>query len=1635
MAATTDVAIVGMAATFAGAGELVSYWQNIVDKVDAVPEAPDSWAGPYFEPDAKRNDRIYTRKGGFLGDLAQFNPLEFGIMPNAVDGGEPDQYLALKIASAALKDAGYDRRPFNRVTTGVILGRGTYVNRGYTNLMQHGMMIDQTLGLLQSLHPDLGEDTVEHLRDALKQQLPPFSPEMCPGMVPNVVTGRIANRLDLMGPNFIVDGACASSLIAIELAIKELLSGRCDMVLTGGVHASTPPQIYMIFCQLDALSHTRIRPFDAKADGVLLGEGIGILVLKRLADAEQDNDRIYAVIKSVGISSDGKALGLLAPRLEGEILALNRAYQAAGVDPKSVGLIEAHGTGIALGDETEIKALGTVFGPREDGVPRCAIGSVKSMISHCIPAAGAAGVIKTALSLYHKVLPPTLCELVNPKLGIESTSLYINNEARPWIHDDLNGPRRAGVNAFGFGGINAHVVLEEYRHPSEDRMQRLHGHWPTELILFAGESVGELSDFIDSTISSLALQPESAFSAVAFKLAQAKGIAHRLAIVAKDMHDLREKLVWIRTKLTSNLPERWQSRNGIYYGHDQSPGKTAFLFPGEGSQYPNMLADLCLHFPKVRAWFDFLDDTFHGERPIPPSALIFPPPTSLTPEEKQRLDTGLFEMDLGSEAVFTASMALHDLLSDLGVKCDAMVGHSTGENTALVASCILHAEHRAGLADKMRQFNRIYRELLKNNQIPRGALLTVGALERAAVEAVLARSPGKLHLAMDNCPNQVVLFGTDADVMAVSRLLTEQGAICSKLPFDRAYHTPLFSGVADAFMAFYRSLHLSGGHSRVFSCTARTFFPEDTIEIQKMAAGQWALPVRFRESIEDLYSSGYRTFIEVGPSSNLTSFVSDILRGREHLAVASNSRRQPGLTQLQRVLARLFVGGFELRSEVLWRWRDVNSVEFDLSQPPVADIAKKKSRLELEMPKLLLSEEHAAKLKAQIASFGDLTTGRRSGIGPEEDGRPTTPDSHPASKPVVSASTQDDNPPVDRRLRAVQGHFHLMQEFLDQQERMMSRFGKIQVTSDGPPPGVMPKVAAPVKAQDVGRFPLVGRITRETDAELVCEKRFDLNQDLFLRHHTLGGVLSARTPELLALSVIPFTFSMELIGQVASCLVGGEEVVRGMRNLRGYRWLTLDTGYIDLRVHAQLGDITENGTRIVHTRALQLSGSSGAVKGVLVFEGDVLLATDFVEPSSVSSELPLASLAPSKLKDEELYSTGMFHGPLLQGVKHVRGWSPEGIEADLEVLPIEGFFSQAQVPRFVTDAGLLDAAGQLVGYWLSEQFGSDFNCFPFRVASFAQYSPMARPGTHILCRGMIRFTSDKQLIADFVLLDDAGRLVARIEGWEDRYFQIPRKFYECRLSPENTFLSERRDLDGSPIACRYIAPFPEHFLDDGWAIWKRVLAHLVLSHTERSNWHELGRSEAQRTEWLLGRIAAKDAVRQWAAERLGIALAPADVEIRTTELGKPYVVCAALGNNVAPDISITHTEGRALAVACDSGQVGVDLVHNNPIRGEDPLEASFNSEEQAIVRSLRNDGHAHPVFAMWSAKEAAAKALGTGLMGDAGRWAVTGYDARAGLAQVRHNGQTLDVRVWATEHEVIAICVFQRQPQAAVAIR
>ncbi len=461
-----DVAIVGMSCLFPGASSLEAYWDNIMSGASAISDPPPGSWDPdvYFDPDSTANDRVYCKRGGFLSGLTKFEPAKYGIIPSSVDGGEPDQWLALKLAVEALTDAGYSDLPEAvRRKTGVILGRGTYLNRGNFIVAQHGIIVDQTMSLLATLCPQFGTEELAEIRSGLKANLPPFTTDTVPGLVPNIITGRIANRLDLMGPSYTVDAACASSLLALDHAVRGLVAGELDMALVGGSHVVTPVPVLMLFCQLGALSRRQeIRPFDQLADGTILGEGLGMTVLKRRCDAERDGDRIYAVVKGVGTSSDGRGTGVMAPRLEGEALALERAYRNAAVDPATVGLIEAHGTGVPLGDQTEVRALETVFGEPIRGSMRCGIGSIKSMIGHLMPAAGIAGLIKTALALSEKVLPPSLnCEEPIPALQAEGGRFYLLDEPRPWINGTTTTPRRAGVNSFGFGGINAHAVLEE----------------------------------------------------------------------------------------------------------------------------------------------------------------------------------------------------------------------------------------------------------------------------------------------------------------------------------------------------------------------------------------------------------------------------------------------------------------------------------------------------------------------------------------------------------------------------------------------------------------------------------------------------------------------------------------------------------------------------------------------------------------------------------------------------------------------------------------------------------------------------------------------------------------------------------------------------------------------------------------------------------------------------------------------------------------------------------------------------------------------------------------------------------------------------------------------------------------------
>lgn len=935
-----EVAIIGMACIFPKAPNLQTFWQNIVSKVDAIADPPEAGlTSQVYDPTSTANNRIYCKRGGYVQELPPFHPADFGIMPVALEGSEPEHFMALKVAHDALVDAGFPHKPFNRELTEVILGRGTYVNRAYISMLQHVLVVDQTIQILQELHPEHTPAELESIRERLIASLPPFTPDTAPGLPHSVMAGIIANRLDLKGPSLVLDAACASCLLALEIGMRDLLTGRCDACLIGGVQISTPAPIHMLFTQLGALSHLpQLRPFDQKADGTMLGEGIGMMVLKRKEDAVRDGHRIYALVKGVGASSDGKGKGLLAPQVEGEELALRRAYEAAGVNPDTIGLIEAHGTALPLGDITEIEALRRVFGGRNGGPPRVALGTVKSMIGHLIPAAGIAGLIKAALSLHHKILPPTLhAENPNPALEIERTPFYLNTETRPWIHGSSRLPRRAGVNSFGFGGVNTHAVLEEYSGEAAPA-EFYHRTWETELILIEGANRQELINQCDLSLDFLARQPEAALVDIACSLnRRLEGKPYRLAIVAESLENLAKKLSHASQKLRDSNRGQIKDRSGIYFFENplSGQGKLAFLFPGEGSQYVQMLQDLCQHFPEVRHCFDLLDQAFSDHpRNYLPSQIIFPP----TEKDAAEAGTRIWQIDGAVDAVITADRALFRLLTLLGITPDGIAGHSSGELMALEAAGAVALQGDEELVRLIKAGNQMLEALMAAQDIPAGVLLAVGGVDRPAITAAIAEASEFLVLAMDNCPHQFVLCGTETSVAAAKAKFLEQGGLCQSLPFKRAYHTERFEPVLEPLRNYFQKATVKSPAIPLYSCMTAGLFPQEPEAIRRYAVQQWAKPVRFRETIEAMYQEGFRIFLEVGPRSNLSSFVNDILKDQPFLAVAANVQHRSGITQLNHALGILAAHGVALKLDILYKYR--SSLRLDIESEVTAPSGK-----------------------------------------------------------------------------------------------------------------------------------------------------------------------------------------------------------------------------------------------------------------------------------------------------------------------------------------------------------------------------------------------------------------------------------------------------------------------------------------------------------------------------------------------------------------------------------------------------------------------------------------------------------------------------------------------------------------------
>lgn len=914
-----DVAIIGMSCFYPGAGSVPAYWENILGRVDTITEVPPThWDWRlYYDANPQARGKCVSKWGGFLADVP-FEPARFGMPPNSLQAVEPVQLLLLEGTRRVLADAGYTDRPFPRERTSVIVGIGG------NGPLSAAYCFSAYVPLLDTM-PGLASTSAEVMASA-QGLLPDLTEDSFPGVLQNVAAGRIANRFDFGGANFAVDAACGSSLAAVYAGVRELEAGVSDMVVVAGADTAQNPFTYTALSKTHAMSpRGRCSPFDESADGIVISEGVGMLLLKRLADAERDGDTIYCVIKGMGASSDGKCKGLTAPRLDGQLRALRRAYQAAGVSPARVGLVEAHGTGTVLGDQTEVQALTQAY-TESGAAPRSIpMGSVKSTIGHTKCAAGLAGLINAALALHYKVLPPVLVQ--RPRLPLfEGGPFYLNAEPRPWVHGG-DQARCAAVSAFGFGGTNFHAVLEEYagayRAPASGLRR-----WPAELLVWRRPTRQALIEALQAVLQALerGARPDLADLAYSlWKSSPADRALPTLAIVADSIKDLREKGAKALEALLSPK-ERFHDLRGFCFAEQPTAhtGPMAFLFPGQGSQYPNMLAQLAMAFGEVRQAFDAADRALAGEAALPLGRLVFPPST-FTPEQEQEARRALTATEVAQPAVGAASLGMLRLLESLGLQPDFLAGHSYGEYVALAAAGALTPDDLIRLSY---QRGRVISDASKTVASRMAAVETGVAIVAKTLEGMADVTVANL-----NGPAQTVISGTADGVKAALDKFKEQGIRAQSVPVSCAFHSPLVAAAHGPLEQALAACTVNVPQRPVFSNVTAASYPADAAAVRNQLLDHLTSPVRFQEEIEALYAAGARIFVEVGPQGVLTNLVGRILGERPHLALASDAKGRPGLVQLQHLLSLLLVSGQPVNLDRLYDGRTLRKLDPARLQP------------------------------------------------------------------------------------------------------------------------------------------------------------------------------------------------------------------------------------------------------------------------------------------------------------------------------------------------------------------------------------------------------------------------------------------------------------------------------------------------------------------------------------------------------------------------------------------------------------------------------------------------------------------------------------------------------------------------------
>ncbi|HEY7509790.1 MAG TPA: type I polyketide synthase, partial [Vicinamibacteria bacterium] len=847
------IAVVGMACRFpGGALSPEAFWGLLRAGVDAITEVPrERWdLEAWYDPDPEAPGKTYARHGGFLAGVDQFDAAFFGLAPREAAAMDPQQRLLLEVAWEALEDAGQPADRLARSASGVFVG--------------------MTAGDYAQVLDRAGREAIEAY--------------WITGNSPNFAAGRLSYLLGLQGPSLVVDTACSSSLVAVHLACQSLRTAESRLALAAGVNLTLVPDGTVALSKARMLAPGgRCRTFDAAADGYVRGEGCGVVVLKRLSDALADGDRIHALIRATAVNQDGRSSGLTVPNGLAQEAVLRQALAAAGVEPAEVGYVEAHGSGTALGDPIELRALGAVLGPgRAQGHPLL-VGSVKTNIGHLEAAAGIAGLIKTVLAVRHGEVPPHLhFTTANPHVPWAELPIAVPTAARAWT-----GRRVAGVSSFGASGTNAHVIVEAPPAPAAAPPGAFPPERPLHLLTVSARTETALAALAGRYAERLAAADAPALADAAFTANAGRShLAHRAAVVAATPDDARAQLRALSAGESG--PAVLRGRAGA-----ERP-RVAFLFTGQGSQYTGMGQELYASEPAFRKALDECDERLrpHLDRTL--LSVLYPPSGERSP---------LDDTTYTQPALFAVEWSLCQMWRSWGVEPAAVMGHSVGEYAAACVAGVLSVEDALKLLAA--------RARLMGALPPGGAMWAVAASEAAVADALAVTGVPDVSVAAVNADDEVVLSGPDAALVAVAAAFQARGARARRLAVSHAFHSALMDPAREAFARVAADVRYAPPRLALVSNLSGDVAREEVAD-----AAYWVRqlrePVRFAQGLKALRARGHAVFLEVGPHPTLCALGQKAEPDGPAAWLPTLRRGRGDWTQVLETLGRLYVEGADV---------------------------------------------------------------------------------------------------------------------------------------------------------------------------------------------------------------------------------------------------------------------------------------------------------------------------------------------------------------------------------------------------------------------------------------------------------------------------------------------------------------------------------------------------------------------------------------------------------------------------------------------------------------------------------------------------------------------------------------------------